>query len=57
MPREHFILKLEQVDIETNSIWFQQNDATCPIAREITDLLRTTFQDRILRNGTQNWPI
>lgn len=57
MPREHFILELKQVDIETNNIWFQQNNATCPIAREITDLLRTTFQDRILRNGTQNWPI
>ncbi|GFT11482.1 uncharacterized protein TNCV_2523021 [Trichonephila clavipes] len=38
-------------------LWFQQDGATCHIARATTDLLKDKFGDRLIsRFGPVNWP-
>ncbi|GFT23278.1 transposable element Tc3 transposase [Trichonephila clavipes] len=38
-------------------LWFQQDGATCPTARATIDLLKDTFDDRLIsRFGPVNWP-
>jgi len=45
---------MEEEDI--NDIWFQQDGATCHTANVTIDLLRGTFENRIIsRNGDVNW--
>ncbi|GFV86384.1 putative transposable element [Trichonephila clavipes] len=40
-----------------NELWFQQDGATCHIARATIDLLKDTFGDRLIsRFGPVNWP-
>ncbi|GFX45428.1 transposable element Tc3 transposase [Trichonephila clavipes] len=41
----------------TLELWFQQDGATCHIARATIDLLKETFGDRLIsRFGPVNWP-
>ncbi|GFX66618.1 uncharacterized protein TNCV_1427841 [Trichonephila clavipes] len=43
--------------VESLELWFQQDGATCHIARATIDLLKDTFGDRrISRFGPVNWP-
>ncbi|GFW69180.1 DUF4817 domain-containing protein [Trichonephila clavipes] len=38
-------------------MWFQQDGATCHTARAIIDLVKDTFNDRLIsRFGPVNWP-
>jgi hypothetical protein len=47
--------QLDGMDME--DMWFQQDGASCHIARETTELLRENFRGRVIsRNGDQNWP-
>ncbi|GFT91140.1 DUF4817 domain-containing protein [Trichonephila clavipes] len=40
-----------------NELWFQQDRATCHTARATIDLLKDTFDDRLIsRFGPVNWP-
>ena len=40
-----------------DDIWFQQDGATCLTANVIINLLRTVFENRIIRrNSDVNWP-
>ncbi|GFX35871.1 DUF4817 domain-containing protein [Trichonephila clavipes] len=40
-----------------NELWFQQDGATCHTARATIDLLKDTFDDRLIsRFGPVNWP-
>ncbi|GFU75719.1 DUF4817 domain-containing protein [Trichonephila clavipes] len=40
-----------------NELWFQQDGATCHSARATIDLLKDTFDDRLIsRFGPVNWP-
>ncbi|GFV49219.1 uncharacterized protein TNCV_237531 [Trichonephila clavipes] len=42
---------------EKNELWFQQDGATCHTARATIDLLKDTFDDRLIsRFGPVNWP-
>ncbi|GFV87592.1 uncharacterized protein TNCV_3282301 [Trichonephila clavipes] len=53
-----------QVYVETplnpekqTELWFQQDGATCHIARTTIDLLKDTFGDRLIKRfGPVNWP-
>jgi len=53
---EYFLFpRMEEED--TDVIWFQQDGATCHTANVTIDLLRGTFENRIIsRNGDVNWP-
>lgn len=43
--------------IDVNDVWFQQDGATCHTSHATIDLLRQTFDDRLIsRNGDVNWP-
>ena len=52
----NFLLdELECMDVE--NMWFQQDGATSHTATETIELLRETFEDRIIsRRGDVNWP-
>ncbi|GFU41681.1 putative transposable element [Trichonephila clavipes] len=42
---------------DVQELWFQQDGATCHIARATIDLLKDTFGDRLIsRFGPVNWP-
>ncbi|GFT81907.1 uncharacterized protein TNCV_3908821 [Trichonephila clavipes] len=50
-----FILELNNHDVQ--ELWFQQDGATCHTARATIDLLKDTFDDRLIsRFGPVNWP-
>ncbi|GFV36874.1 putative LOC100569746 [Trichonephila clavipes] len=50
-----FIPELNNHDVQ--ELWFQQDSATCHIARATIDLLKDTFGDRLIsRFGPVNWP-
>ncbi|GFX75176.1 uncharacterized protein TNCV_3171031 [Trichonephila clavipes] len=50
-----FIPELNNHDVQ--ELWFQQDGATCHIARATIDLLKDTFGDRLIsRFGPVNWP-
>ncbi|GFV80451.1 DUF4817 domain-containing protein [Trichonephila clavipes] len=55
MITNFFIPELNKHDVQ--ELWFQQDGATCHTARATIDLLKDTFDDRlILRFGPVNWP-
>ncbi|GFY28377.1 transposable element Tc3 transposase [Trichonephila clavipes] len=55
MITNFFIPELNNHDVQ--ELWFQQDGATCPIARATIDLLKDTFGDRLIsRFGPVNWP-
>ncbi|GFW92218.1 putative transposable element [Trichonephila clavipes] len=55
MITNFFIPELNNHDVQ--ELWFQQDGATCPIARATIDLLKVTFGDRLIsRFGPVNWP-
>ena len=55
MLNECFFPKIEEDDMD--DIWFQQDGATCHTANVTIDLLRTSFENRIIsRNSDVNWP-
>ncbi|GFU50998.1 transposable element Tc3 transposase [Trichonephila clavipes] len=55
MITKFFIPELNNHDVQ--ELWFQQDGATCHIARTTIDLLKDTFGDRIIsRFGPVNWP-
>ncbi|GFY35935.1 DUF4817 domain-containing protein [Trichonephila clavipes] len=50
-----FIPELNNHDVQ--ELWFQQDGATCHTARAPIDLLKDTFDDRLIsRFGPVNWP-
>ncbi|GFX94895.1 putative LOC100569746 [Trichonephila clavipes] len=50
-----FIPELNNHDVQ--ELWFQQDGATCHIARATIDLLKDTFGDHLIsRFGPVNWP-
>ncbi|GFV85939.1 DUF4817 domain-containing protein [Trichonephila clavipes] len=50
-----FIPELNNHDVQ--ELWFQQDGATCHTARATIDLLKDTFDDRLIsRFGPVNWP-
>ena len=50
-----FFYPLFMVDV--NDVWFQQDGETCHASHAIIDLLRQTFDDRLISpNGDVNWP-
>ncbi|GFW65363.1 putative transposable element [Trichonephila clavipes] len=55
MITNFFIPELNNHDVQ--ELWFQQDGATCPIARATIDLLKDPFGDRLIsRLGPVNWP-
>ena len=55
MLNELLFSKIEEDNID--SIWFQQNGATCHTANVTIDLLHTVFENRIIsRNSDVHWP-
>ncbi|GFX12802.1 DUF4817 domain-containing protein [Trichonephila clavipes] len=55
MITNFFIPELNNHDVQ--ELWFQQDGATCHIARGTIDLLKDTFGDRVIsRFGLVNWP-
>ncbi|GFW31327.1 putative transposable element [Trichonephila clavipes] len=55
MITNFFIPELNNHDVQ--ELWFQQDGATCHIARAAIDLLKDTFGDRLIsRFGPVNWP-
>ncbi|GFY14525.1 transposable element Tc3 transposase [Trichonephila clavipes] len=55
MITNFFIPELNNHDVQ--ELWFQQDDATCHIARATIDLLKDTLGDRLIsRFGPVNWP-
>ncbi|GFY10880.1 transposable element Tc3 transposase [Trichonephila clavipes] len=55
MITNFFIPELNNHDVQ--ELWFQQDGATCHIARATIDLLKDTFGDRLIsRFGPVNWP-
>ncbi|GFV56422.1 truncated putative DD41D transposase [Trichonephila clavipes] len=55
MITNFFIPELNNHDVQ--ELWFQQDGATCHIARATIDLLKNTFGDRLIsRFGPVNWP-
>ncbi|GFX07868.1 uncharacterized protein TNCV_4161371 [Trichonephila clavipes] len=54
MVTNFFILELNNHDVQ--ELWFPQDDATCHTARATIDLLKNTFDDRLIsRFGPVNW--
>ncbi|GFU27122.1 DUF4817 domain-containing protein [Trichonephila clavipes] len=55
MITNFFIPELNNHDVQ--ELWFQQDGATCHIARATIDLLKDTFGDHLIsRFGPVNWP-
>ncbi|GFV14389.1 DUF4817 domain-containing protein [Trichonephila clavipes] len=55
MITNFFIPELNNHDVQ--ELWFQQDGATCHTARATMDLLKDTFDDRLIsRFGPVNWP-
>ncbi|GFY08780.1 putative transposable element [Trichonephila clavipes] len=55
MITNFFIPELNNHNVQ--ELWFQQDGATCHIARATIDLLKDTFGDRLIsRFGPVNWP-
>ncbi|GFT49621.1 putative transposable element [Trichonephila clavipes] len=55
MITNFFIPELNNHDVQ--ELWFQQDGTTCPTARDTIDLLKYTFDDRLIsRFGPVNWP-
>ncbi|GFV66093.1 transposable element Tc3 transposase [Trichonephila clavipes] len=55
MITNFFIPELNNHDVQ--ELWFQQDGATCHTARVTIDLLKDTFDDRLIsRFGPVNWP-
>ncbi|GFX44176.1 DUF4817 domain-containing protein [Trichonephila clavipes] len=55
MITNFFIPELNNHDVQ--ELWFQQDGATCHIVRTTIDLLKDTFDDRLIsRFGPVNWP-
>ncbi|GFV01253.1 uncharacterized protein TNCV_3374871 [Trichonephila clavipes] len=55
MITNFFTPKLNNHDVQ--ELWFQQDGATCHIARATIDLLKKMFGDRLIsRFGPVNWP-
>lgn len=56
MITNFFVPQLNNID-NVEAYWFQQDGATCHTARDTINLLRETFDVRIIsRNGPVNWP-
>jgi hypothetical protein len=55
MIADFFVPQLNDIDVA--ELWFQQDGATCHTAHATINLLRETFDERIIsRNGPVNWP-
>lgn len=55
MLTNFFVPKLQNMDL--NSMWFQQDGATCHTARETVELLHESFPGRVIsRFGDRHWP-
>ena len=55
MITDFFLLTLDGIDVD--NVWFQQDGATCHTSHATIDLLRKTFDGRLIsRNGDVNWP-
>lgn len=55
MLSDFFFEQIEEEDLD--DIWFQQDGATCHTANATINVLRPTFQNRIIsKNGDVNWP-
>ncbi|GFU13782.1 DUF4817 domain-containing protein [Trichonephila clavipes] len=55
MITNFFIHEFNNHDVQ--ELWFQQDGATCHTARATIDLLKDTFNDRLIsRFGPLNWP-
>ena len=55
MLNKFLFTKIEEEGI--GSIWFQQDGAACPTAKATLDVLRPTFEDRIIsRKADVVWP-
>jgi hypothetical protein len=55
MIRSFFVPQLAGINLA--DMWFQQDGATCHTAHATIDLLKETFDERLIsRNGPINWP-
>ncbi|XP_073831484.1 uncharacterized protein [Musca autumnalis] len=55
MITDYFVSELDGMNVD--ELWFQQDGATCHTAHVTIDLLKETFDERIIsRNGPVNWP-
>ncbi|XP_073847016.1 uncharacterized protein [Musca autumnalis] len=55
MITDYFVPELDGMNVD--ELWFQQDGATCHTAHVTIDLLKETFDERIIsRNGPVNWP-
>ena len=55
MITDFFVPALDGIDVD--NVWFQQDGATCHTSHATIDLLRETFDGRLIsRNGDVNWP-
>ncbi|CAH2237439.1 jg3568 [Pararge aegeria aegeria] len=54
MITDYFVPELDGMNVD--ELWFQQDGATCHTAHVTIDLLKETFDERIIsRNGPVNW--
>ncbi|XP_073847020.1 uncharacterized protein [Musca autumnalis] len=55
MISDYFVPELDGMNVD--ELWFQKVGATCHTAHVTIDLLKETFDERIIsRNGPVNWP-
>lgn len=55
MITNFFVPQLQGINVA--DMWFQQDGATCHTARDTINLLKETFDERLIsRNGPVNWP-
>ncbi|GFT47394.1 DUF4817 domain-containing protein [Trichonephila clavipes] len=53
----YFFKTMKATTLQSMELWFQQDGATCHTARATIDLLKDTFDDRLIsRFGPVNWP-
>ena len=56
MITDFFVPDFHGINVNVNDVWFQQDDATCHTSHATINLLRQTFDGRLIsRNGDINW--
>lgn len=57
MLRDFFVPQLNELEVDLENVWFQQDGATCHTANDTIGLLAETFGERIISfRGSVNWP-
>ncbi|XP_054283494.1 uncharacterized protein LOC129000557 [Macrosteles quadrilineatus] len=57
MLRDVFVPQLNELEVDLESVWFQQDGATCHTANDTIGLLAETFGERIISfRRSVNWP-